>query len=115
MSGPYADSEAASPADLKGLIRELGGSDAGSRWVHGNFRRLVELAITREKPEAVIEIEGGRAPLLGVDVQQQDPFRYVITDVDPQELDLAPSHVSGITISAKHRDTGSLFVDVSSA
>lgn len=79
--------------DLDAWIKEnIASRDTGWAWDH--FERLLQQLILDTKAERILEIGGGRSPLL---IQRQLPaLRYTVMDVSQKELDLAPEGIEKI-------------------
>ena len=73
-----------------------------SDWAWHNYKQVIKAVISLLNARLVVEIGGGRWPLLDNDEIICSNVRYVVNDISEIELGLAPDHVEKICFDIAH-------------
>jgi SAM-dependent methyltransferase len=81
--------------DTEVLARFLGGvaQHRSSEWAWQHYESTVQDLISLLNVRTILEIGGGRWPLLDGDEIRSTGIRYIVNDISPSELALAPTYV----------------------
>lgn len=87
-----------SGADTQALAQFVNGlaQHRSSEWAWQHYRNTVQDLIALLNARTILEIGGGRWPLLNSDEIRSKGIRYIVNDISASELELAPTYVEKV-------------------
>jgi SAM-dependent methyltransferase len=73
-----------------------------SDWAWQNYKQVIKAVISLVNAQLLVEIGGGRWPLLDNDEIISSNIRYLVNDISEKELALAPDYVEKICFDIAH-------------